>query len=153
MFEDLKSKFRDQLEPVLSERQFQLVELRVGIYAKTINIQLFVDKVSGGINMDECSGLNKFLVRYIDENHVIDGDYTIEVSSPGLDWPLKTVADFKRALNRRVRFHLAEAVEGKIEHTGLLQEINSETQMLKVQTKDKQIEIPILKINKAVQSL
>ena len=154
MFEDLKSQVKAYIEPLLAELKIDLVELRIGIYGKTINIQIFVDKEGGGgINIDECSSINKQLVKYIDSGYLIHGDYTLEVSSPGLDRPLKTVKDFKRVLSRRIRFHLAEAVEGKIEHAGVLQEINVQTESLKVQTKDKEIEIPISKINKAIQSM
>jgi ribosome maturation factor RimP len=149
MFEALKQELISSIEPVLNQMKINLVDLRIGMYGNVMNLRVFADKESGGINIAECTSINRQLVQEIDKRNLIGGDYTIEVSSPGLDWPLKTAKDFKRVLNRKVRFHLTEALEGKIEYSGEVKEILD--QSVKIQIKDREMLIPIDKIHKALQ--
>jgi len=59
-------------------------------------LRVFIDK-DGGVSVEDCASVNRYL------SEAIDGSYTIEVSSPGLDRPLKTKRDFERNLGRMLR--------------------------------------------------
>lgn len=149
MFEALIEELKGYMEPSLAPMKIDLVDLKIGMYGNITNLRVFADKEHGGITLDECSMINRQLVQEIDRRQLISGDYTVEVSSPGLDWPLKTVKDFKRVLSRKVRFHLLETIEGKIEHWGQVKDVSEEN--IRIQTKDKEMMIPLGKIHKAVQ--
>ena len=151
MLGELKLKLISAFEPIAFEASVDIVDVKLGMNGRTVAIQVFADKEHGGITMGECSLLNKKFVNLIGEQRLFDSDYTIEVSSPGLDWPLKTLKDFNRVLNRKVRFHLSEHIEGKIEHWGVVESIDPIEQQVKVQTKEKAIYISFSKIHKAVQ--
>ena len=77
------------------------------------------------------------------------GNYSLEVSSPGLDRPLKTKKDFLRVSGREVVFYLSENLHGKKEHQGVIKDVSEEK--VEVQTKSGLVSIPFKIINKAVQ--
>ena len=65
-------------------------------------LRVFIDK-NGGVNVENCASTSRYLSEELDKEEnsdLIDGSYTIEVSSPGLDRPLKTKRDFERNLGR-----------------------------------------------------
>lgn len=104
-------------------------------------------KPEGGINLDECARLNRDIGMLLDEKDIIRERYILEVSSPGLDRPLKTGEDFSRLLNKKAKFFLSEAVNGKLEWDGLINKVSQESVF--IITKEGTIEAPLLKINKA----
>jgi len=68
-------------------------------------LRIFIDK-DGGVSVENCASTSRYLSEELDKEenaNLIDGAYTIEVSSPGLDRPLKTKRDFERNLGRRLR--------------------------------------------------
>jgi ribosome maturation factor RimP len=134
----------------LEKEGFTLVDLRFyRSQAKESILEVLADRAEGGITLDECSRLNRELGVFLDTLGFLTGSYTLDVSSPGLDRPLFTRADFKRSLGREVRVFLKEAVAEKIEHQGALENAGENSIFLK--TKDKTIEIPFEKINKTKQ--
>ncbi len=151
MFFDAREKILECLMGLLAERELQLVDLIIKRQGKITTITVLTDKPAGGITIDECIAINRKLVAIIDEQQMIFGDYTIEVSSPGLDRPLKTKEDFRRVIGRLVRFYLRELVENKFEHVGVVKEVMDNTVM--VETKVRSLALPLDKINKAVQEI
>jgi ribosome maturation factor RimP len=77
-------------------------------------LTFLVDK-EGGISLDDCARINQRLSRYFDrvsegaEMGVLQGSYFLEVNSPGLDRPLKTPQDFKRAVGQWLRVQVRDA--------------------------------------------
>jgi ribosome maturation factor RimP len=68
-------------------------------------LRIFIDK-DGGVNIEDCASVSRCLSEELDKEEnldLIEGAYTIEVSSPGLDRPLKTKKDFERNLGRKLR--------------------------------------------------
>ena len=104
-------------------------------------------KPEGGINLDECATLNRDIGRLLDEKDIIREGYILEVSSPGLDRPLKTKNDFSRLLNKKAKFFLNEAINGKLEWDGLINKVDQESVF--IITGGGLIEVPFLKINRA----
>lgn len=140
----------DVAKPLLAAADADLIELKVGIHKQDVLIQITADKLSGGISIGECCTLNKAISAGIDAAGVIAEDcYSLELSSPGLDRPLKTVKDFNRNLNADIQVFLNEAQEGKRELTGLLTTVNEQaiTVMMK---KNKQVIIPLSNIIKGM---
>jgi ribosome maturation factor RimP len=112
-----------------------------------IILKVLIDKPSGGITMGECADLNRFFKGFLDEEGLVGEDYTLEVSSPGLDRPLKVREDFLRMLNKEARFFLSEPLNGKIEWSGFIESAGEEK--VSVRLKEGLIEIPYNKINKS----
>ena len=74
-------------------------------------LRVLVDK-EGGADIDAISGLARAISRTLDEHDPIDGRYTLEVSTPGLERPLRTPAHFRGALGADVKVKTLPQVEG-----------------------------------------
>ena len=151
MFEELKSKIEQFLNPVLQSMDLELFQLGIAYRGKTVYVLVLTDKAHGGITIDQCTFINKSLINKIEEEHWVEGEYNVEVSSPGLDRPLQNKKDFVRNLNYPARFHLSEMIEGKMEHNGVIRDVLEDK--VCIETKIQSIWIPFIKINKAVQIL
>ena len=81
-------------EPIICEMGYDLVDCEYKKEGPSIFLRIFVDR-AGGIRVDECEKISKTLDPILDEKLTSNHDY-FEVSSPGLDRPLKTPADFRR---------------------------------------------------------
>jgi ribosome maturation factor RimP len=95
------------------EPGFFLVELRI---KPTNNIKVFID-ADHGIGIDQLVQLNRKLYKDIEESNFFpNGDFSLEVSSPGLDEPLKMFRQYKKNIGRYVEVLLNEGVkkEGKL---------------------------------------
>ena len=86
-------------------------------------LRVFVDKPSGGITMDDCAQLNFNIRRQLEEGMLLQQDCALEVSSPGLDRPLKREKDFIRALGKKAVFYLNDTVEGALQHEGVITKV------------------------------
>ncbi len=148
----MQDKLTEQIEalimPYIEELSAEIVELNVKQRGNTVVIDIAADR-PGGITIGECTFINKKVDREIEKRQWFDGNYVVEVSSPGLDRALKTSKDFLRVLGREVRFHLLDALEGKVEHLGEVVEVNEDKILIK--TNDKTITVPLGSISKAVQ--
>jgi ribosome maturation factor RimP len=147
-----KIEIAAELEIIIRERLealgLELVELICRYEGPKMVLRVFADKPEGGINMDECAGVNRTLGRILEEGDLIKESFVLEVSSPGLDRVLSTETDFRRVLNKKVKFFLSEPVNGKIEHDGVVCQVSAD--LIDILTvKGEAIQIPLAKINKA----
>lgn len=89
-------------------------------------LRVFIDK-PGGVMIDDCQELSERLAPLLDREDAIKEGYILEVSSPGLDRPLKKPRDFERAMGKVVDVSLYEPVDGKKLITGVLQGFDGES--------------------------
>ena len=146
---DLAHKIEERLQSILDDVAVELVELNLKRRGRTIVVEILADRAKGGITVEECTYVNRNIAREIEEQKLIEDDYVVEVSSPGLDRPLKTIKDFSRVLGRRVRFLLKEPLEKKWEYSGIVEDANDSSVAVRLASAN--IAIPYDKINKAVQ--
>ena len=116
------------LEPTLTGLGYELVDLQVSNRGRFLRI--FMDK-PGGITVEDCAAVSRHLSRVL-EVEGIDYD-RLEVSSPGLDRPLRKAADFARYAGQKVdvRMRLADA-SGRRRYVGLLKGIEGATATVEV---------------------
>lgn len=156
----LKEELLKIIEPLISERGLELVELRVFPRGKAINIDILTDNASGSIDLDQCVHLNRAVCEKLEEEDIIQDSYTVSVASPGLDRPLVSQNDFLRATGRKVRFVLDEAVKNRHEWIGVVVSATKEKVLIRSEDKSSRkrppfpemdAELPINKIKKAMQ--
>ncbi len=70
-----------------------LVEIICRYEGRDLVLRIFVDRPQGGITLAECAQLNKYVSNILDEKDILQSRYILEVSSPGLERPLKTKND------------------------------------------------------------
>ena len=138
--EELTERVRSLAEPVLARHGAELVELAVR-RGRTQLVRVVADR-PGGIDLDTCARVSEELSRMLDADDPIAGRYTLEVTSPGLDRPLRTPADFRRALGRRVRIVLESA-----QYEGTLEEVGEDR--VRVATSERIVEVSLGEIAKA----
>jgi ribosome maturation factor RimP len=116
------------IEPVITGMGYELVGVQASNGGRFL--RLFIDKPQG-INVDDCAAVSRQLTRVF-EVEGIDYD-RLEVSSPGLDRPLRKAADFARFAGQRidVRMRLADAT-GRRRYVGLLRGIEGTTATVEV---------------------
>ena len=93
-------------EPVIEKAGFKLVRLRImGGAAKTL--QIMAERADGSMDVEGCTQLSHALLDFIEAEDPIEGDYEIEVSSPGIDRPLTRLADFIRWKGHEAKVELS----------------------------------------------
>jgi ribosome maturation factor RimP len=85
-------------------------------------LRLYLDK-EGGPNMDDLSQVSRELSALLDTHDVVEGAYTLEVSSPGINRPLKLPEHFKRYIGKRVRVRTRDLVQGRRLFLGALLDV------------------------------
>lgn len=145
------NRVRELVEPLLSARQAELVDLACHYGGGRLLIKCLVD-TPRGITLDELSSLNRSIGAMLEEHDAISEPYVLEVSSPGLDRPLKRWTDFDRILGRRVRVFTSVPVDSRTEHRGELLAANEENIVLRLDNGDK-LSIPLNQIVRAEQEI
>ena len=117
-----KEIIRSVAERVTSSRGYELVDVEVKRERGGHFVRLYVDK-EGGIGLDELQTVSEEVSAILDAEDPIDSSYTLEVSSPGLDRPLRSEADYRRFVGRLVKLSSYEPWEGRRHWTGRLQSV------------------------------
>ena len=88
-------------------------------------LRVYVDK-EGGPNLDDLTHVSRQLSDLLDVHDVPQTTYTLEVSSPGINRPLRKLEHFVRFLGKRVRIRAKEKIEGRKSFVGLLRNVTSQ---------------------------
>lgn len=111
-----KMRIEDKVEqlvlPILERRAFDLVDVEFIKEGKNWYLRVYIDK-PGGINIDDCQEVSQELSDELDRVDPIKQSYILEVSSPGLERPLKRDGDFERYKGETVEIKLFSPIEGK----------------------------------------
>jgi ribosome maturation factor RimP len=111
----LEERVRSLAEPVLARHDAEFVQLNVG---RGRLVRIVADR-DGGIDLETCARISEELSRLLDAEDPMPGRYTLEVTSPGLNRPLKSATDFRKNVGRKVRIVLARSqVEGDVKEVG-----------------------------------
>lgn len=93
--------------PILTAMGLELVDIEFGRVGRDAVLRLFIDK-DGGITLDDCADFSRELSLILDVEDTISCNYSLEVSSPGLDRPLKKQSDYERFTGRLVKVRTYE---------------------------------------------
>ena len=126
---------------------FELVDVIYRQEGRQLFLRILADRLGGGINLGECAQLSREISQALDEKNIIASGYMLEVSSPGLDRPLKSKEDFRRCLNKQAVFFLNDLVNDKCQWEGLIDRVDDTN--VAINRSGQILEIPLTKINKA----
>ncbi len=93
--------------PLVSSLGLELVETEYKREGRHMVLRIFIDR-EGGVSLDDCAAVSRELSAVLDVEETVTGNYTLEVSSPGLNRPLKTRADYERYKGRLVKIKTSE---------------------------------------------
>ena len=107
------------LEPIVEANNLELVDLEFVKEGVNWYLRVYIDK-DGGVNIDDCELVSRALEAKLDEKDPIEQAYILEVSSPGIDRPLKKEADFVKYQGEIIDVKLYKAVNGSKQYQGKL---------------------------------
>lgn len=132
--DDIATRITALAEPVVADHGVELVEVEVR-GARGSRVVRVVADADDGLDLELIADLSRELGDRLDADDLVDGRYTLEVSSPGVDRPLRTPTSFRRNIGREVRVVRGrEAIDRgeKGELTGTLDAVDDEGLMLTV---------------------
>jgi ribosome maturation factor RimP len=91
---DVKQRVTDLIEGPIGDEGFALAEVTLSQYKSNVTLRVFVYGEQG-VSIDDCAALSRMIGNVIDRTDLFENGYTLEVSSPGLDRPLKTPLDYR----------------------------------------------------------
>lgn len=133
---DLKSKIDSLIESIAERRECEVVESDLFQVGRRQLLRIYIDKV-GGVTVGDCQAFSRELGAALDLEDLLPDAYTLEVSSPGLDRPLRSTKDFLRKKGREIRLGLAEPIEGRKTLVALLLDADEEFLHLELKSGEK----------------
>ncbi len=119
----MDEKIMNAIDPKVRELGYEIVDIEKRTEYGQKVITVIVDKVPEGISLDDCEKLHYAVEPIMDELDPTNGQpYVLEISSPGLDRPLKTQRDFERNYGKEVEVKLYAPIKGKKSYEGVLVE-------------------------------
>lgn len=134
------------IEPAVEAAGFRLVRLRLmGGYTKTL--QIMAERPDGTMNVEDCARLARALQDFLERENPIEGEFELEVSSPGIDRPLTRLMDFSRWSGHEAKIELHAAIDGRKRFRGTL--LGLEDNDVVIQTSEARIAVPFGQIAEA----
>lgn len=114
-----ENKVMPYLEPIVAEQQLELVDLEFVKEGVNWYLRIYIDK-DGGVSIDDCEAVSRALEAKLDAEDLIEQAYILEVSSPGIDRPLKKEADFIKYQGEIIDVKLYKPQDGSKQYQGKL---------------------------------
>lgn len=131
---------KDILSTYLNENGYELFDIEYLKEGKDWFLRVYIDKEEG-ISIDDCEKVSTFLSPKLDEIDPIERNYILEVSSPGIDRPLISDADYEKYKGRVIDVFLYKALDGEKVITGVLEGLEENNIIIK-NDKNEDMKIP-----------
>lgn len=118
--------------PVIEDMGFELVRIRL-MSGKSTTLQIMADKSDGGIEVDDCAEISTAVGAVLDVEDPILDEYTLEVSSPGIDRPLTRLKDFETFEGYEARIETAELIDGRRRFKGTLAGVEGDEVLINIE--------------------
>ena len=136
----------DLTEPTLQGSEIKLVDVEYKKIGKNWTLRVLIDK-NQGVTVFDCQKLSREIEDLIEIHELIKDHYVLEVSSPGLDRPLKKESDFIRNKGKRIQVNTYSPVNNSKINTGTIRDFSNSTLFL--ENKKDTLEIPLINIMQA----
>ena len=116
---EVREEVRQLAEPLAEELGYEVVDVEHAVQGRHRVIRVLLDKPTG-ISIADCAAFSRRLEDCLDMNQTVTGSYRLEVSSPGIDRPLRTLEAASRFSGRRAALATHEARDGRRNYEGRL---------------------------------
>ncbi|WP_313343232.1 ribosome maturation factor RimP [Sedimentibacter sp.] len=146
----IESSIQKIVKEIVHNTEIELVDIEYVKEGPFKYLRIFIDK-PGGITVDDTADISRVLNKKLDEVDLIKEQYFLEVSSPGVERPFKTDADYQKNIGETVEAKLFKPMDGKKAFKGKLIEKNEDSvviqaeEIITIELKD------ISKINKVIE--
>lgn len=141
------NKVSQLVEPVVHEFGMEIVDVEFRPERGRWILRVFIDK-EGGITVDDCASVSRELGDLIEAEDIIDYPYVLEISSPGLNRPLRKESDFIRSIGKMVKLKMSRPINRRRNFTGRLANVREGVISLLVD-ENNLVELPLKEIDKA----
>lgn len=121
--ETKSTQLKGLAEGIAKDNFLELFDFKVRPQGKKLVLTVVLDKKSGPVSVNDCTVVSRDLEKKLDELDLIEMSYLLEVSSPGLDRPLRSLEDCRRFQGRKALVILNEPLEGQVSLEGRLGEV------------------------------
>ena len=120
------------ITPVIEDMGFELVRIRL-MSGKSTTLQVMADRPDGGIEVDELALISQSISAVMDVEDPILDEYTLEVSSPGIDRPLTRLKDFEMFEGYEAKIETGELIDGRRRFKGELAGVEDDEVLINVE--------------------
>jgi ribosome maturation factor RimP len=143
---EIVERVRAIADPLLVNEGMELVEVDYRREARGWVLRLTIDK-EGGVTLDDCGRVSQQVGRELDVEDFISAPYVLEVSSPGLNRPLRSEKDFIKHCNRLIKLRTVDPINSRQQFKGKLLGVSNN--QIELEMEEGIVQIPLAKIAKA----
>ena len=119
----MKEQILKLIDPIIISMKYELWGLDIGQQNNSLKLTIYIDSKSG-ININDCEKVSNQVTHILDIENICNGDYILEVSSPGLDRVLMTKEHFAKYINKKVKLKLKWLVKNRKNIVGMIKDVN-----------------------------
>ena len=143
----VSAEIEQQIQHIVNDTGFELWACEYLAQGKHSVLRVYIDKPEG-IRIEDCEAVSRELSSYLDVEEPIKGNYTLEVSSPGVPRPLFTTDHFRRYIHQTVSLKLIKPIDNSRKITGEIINVQDDNS-IRLQTGDSVRDVPFSLIVKA----
>ena len=141
-------RLQDEVERIVTHEGLELVHLEFKTDGGEWVLRIYIDK-PGGVTLDDCCGISREVGMILDVENLISHSYNLEVSSPGLNRPLKKLEDFRRFAGKLVRIKLKPEHQGRKKYRGRIAGVDGEEIIIDDDSEAQTHKLPLTEIHSA----
>jgi len=135
-------KLRELIEPIVKVNNLDFVDIEYIKEGDNWILRVFVENPEGELTIDHLSNLSRLISRKLDEEDPIDKSYFLEVSSPGVERPLRKIKDYERFAGEEIKISTYRKINDTKEFIGKLIGID-ENKVITIKLRDTEEEMEI----------
>ena len=128
----MDKKLAELLNPILDDLGFEMVRVRLSS-GDPSTLQIMADRLDGPIGVDELAEINTSVGTILDVEDPIPENYTLEISSPGIDRPLTRIKDFDSFQGFEAKIETTELIDGRRRFKGVLAGVNNDEVLINLE--------------------
>ena len=128
----MDKKLAELLNPILEDLGFEMVRVRLSS-GNPSTLQIMADRLDGPIGVDELAEINTSVGTILDVEDPIPENYTLEISSPGIDRPLTRIKDFDSFQGFEAKIETTELIDGRRRFRGVLAGVNNDEVLINLE--------------------
>lgn len=143
---EIVSKVEQLISPILEEQEFELVDVELKKEPVGLVLRIFIDR-EGGVDLDTCNRASEVIGQALDRADLIATPYSLEISSPGIERPLRKPKDFRRFTGSNIFVRTIKPLNNRRQFKGVLKSAGDES--FAIQCDGELVEIPYGLVSKA----
>lgn len=145
---NIKERLVAIVKPVIEELGLELFDIEISGRGRRSHLKIFIDSNRNGVTVDDCAEVSREIEALLEVNDIFTSSYILEVSSPGLDRPLRGIEDFKKYKGNLVRVITKNSINKENFFKGIIQAVHKNTVELAI-SEGKKVSISVSNISRA----